>query len=409
MSRSRSSNTSIPRKGKPLPLSSLILVGTIAVVAGVFVFTVLPRLVSSSFEASSKSVKSVLDATTTGAESAFVATHVPTPSPVKAIYMTACVAATPSWRESLEHMIQTTELNSVVIDIKDYSGTISFIDSALQGDDVTGCRVKDMQAFVAELHSNHIYVIGRVTVFQDPYYATRHPDLAIKSHATGGVWKDKSGLPFIDVGAKPYWDHVIDIAKAGYALGFDEINFDYVRYPSDGNLKDMNTTWTVGTSTKAEMVENFFSYLHDHVKDTGMKTSADLFGLTTVAEDDMGIGQVLVNALPYFDYIDPMVYPSHFATGFDGFKSPAAHPYEVIQNSMSNAVVREQKLDVQMGIATSTPSKLRPWLQDFDLLGVPYGAPEVDAQIKATYDVGLTSWLLWDASNKYTPSALKPQ
>ncbi len=266
-----------------------------------------------------------------------------------------------------------------------------------------------MKEYIAELHQNKIYAIGRVTVFQDPYYAKRHPELAVKSKATGGIWKDKHGLPFVDVGAKPYWDHVIDIAKAGYALGFDEINFDYIRYPSDGNMADAKYTWTVGTSTKAVMVKSFFSYLHDHLKDTGMKTSADLFGLTTVSEDDLGIGQVLERALPYFDYVDPMVYPSHFAAGADGFSSPASHPYDIVHYSMLGGLERENVLKASLGIATSTPSKLRPWLQDFDLGGVPYGVPEVQAQMKATYDIGLTSWLLWDAGNKYTTSALRAE
>lgn len=365
----------------------------------------LPHIFKSTYSSASNNISSVVLAATS---TTLAVTHVATPSPVKAIYMTACVASTPSWRESLEKMIGTTELNSVVIDIKDYTGTISFIDPKLQEVSGGGCRVKDMQEFVAELHKNNIYVIGRVTVFQDPTYAKLHPELAVKSKSTGGSWKDNHGLAFIDVGAKPYWDHVIDIANGSYALGFDEINFDYVRYPSDGNLKDMNTTWTVGTSTKAEMVKSFFSYLHNHLESTGMKTSADLFGLVTVAQDDMGIGQVLENALPYFDYVDPMVYPSHFASGADGYKSPAEHPYEIVDYSMASGLKREQALDIQMGIATSTPSKLRPWLQDFNLLGVPYGIAEVQAQIKATYDVGLSSWLIWDASNKYTPGAFLP-
>jgi hypothetical protein len=379
-----------------------------------FAYVGLPFLFSTSYQA--QVVKGDSSGQSqTPKEKPFVVTHVASPDVIKGIYMTACVAGTPSWRERLAQLVKNTELNSIVIDIKDYSGTISFIDPALQGDDVTGCRVKDMREYVDELHQNNVYVIGRVTVFQDPYYAKRHPELAVKSKATGGVWKDKNGLPFIDVGAKPYWDRIVDIAKAGYALGFDEINFDYIRYPSDGNMADAKYTWTIGTSTgstssplsKAEMVKSFFSYLYDHLKDTGMKTSADLFGLTTVAEDDLGIGQVLVNTLPYFDYVDPMVYPSHFAPGADGYKSPAEHPYEIVHYSMLGGLNKENILKTSLGISTSTPSKLRPWLQDFDLLGVPYGVPEVQAQMKATYDIGLTSWLLWDAGNKYTPGALK--
>jgi hypothetical protein len=335
-------------------------------------------------------------------------THLPTPPSLKAIYMTACVAGTPSWRESLEKMINSTELNAIVIDVKDYTGTISFEDPTLQPTPGPGCRVKDMQAFIEELHQNNIYVIGRVTVFQDPFYSKLHPELAIQSKSTGGPWKDPKGLAYIDVGAKPYWDYIVNIAKDSYNIGFDEINFDYVRYPSDGNLKDMNTTWTIGTSTKAEMVKDFFSYLHTELSSTGVVTSADLFGLTTVAEGDLGIGQVLTNALPYFNYVDPMVYPSHFAAGSDGYQNPAAHPYQIIDYSMSGGVAKEQAQEIAEGVSTSTPSKLRPWLQDFDL-GAPYGVPEVQAQIKATYDVGLTSWLVWDAANKYTPGAFLPQ
>jgi hypothetical protein len=370
----------------------------------------LPFLSGTTYDSSQPS--QVIGSTTTSSiekEKPFIVTHVATPEPVKGIYMTACVASTSTWRESMAKMIKDTELNSIVIDIKDYSGTISFIDSSLQGDDATGCRVKDMKEYIGRLHKDNIYVIGRVTVFQDPYYASRHQDLAVKSRSTGGIWKDKHGLPFVDVGAKPYWDHVIDIAQKSYALGFDEINFDYVRYPSDGNMADAKYTWTVGTSTKSVMLKSFFSYLHENLKDSGMKISADLFGLVTVAQDDLGIGQVLVTALPYFDYISPMVYPSHFATGSGGFKNPAENPYGVIHYSMESGVKREQEMNVALGLASTTASKLRPWLQDFDLGGVPYGATEVRAQIKATYDVGLTSWLLWDAGNKYTPSALLPQ
>ncbi len=336
----------------------------------------------------------------------FVATHVETPSAVKAIYITACVAGTPSWRERLKKMIIDTELNSVVVDIKDYSGTVSIVDSNLQANDVSGCRVKDMRDFVADLHKNNIYTIGRITVFQDPYYSKLHPELAVRSKSSGGVWKDHKGLSFIDVGAKPYWDYIVSLSKISYALGFDELNFDYIRYPSDGNMQDTNYTWTASTSSgqimsKPEMLKSFFSYLHDNLKDTGMKMSADLFGMNTTANDDLGIGQVLENTLPYFDFVDPMVYPSHYPPTWNGFKNPAEHPYEVVKLAMQGGVDK-------VNMASSTISKLRPWLQDFNL-GAPYGVAEVRAQIKATYDVGLNSWLMWDAGNKYTPGAFLPE
>lgn len=332
--------------------------------------------------------------------------HQKTPDVVKGIYMTACVASVPKWREDLKKFVETTELNTILIDIKDYSGTISFYDENLQQAEGKGCRVKNLADFIEELHKSGIYVIGRIAVFQDPLATKLHPEWAVKSKSTGGVWKDFKGLSFVDVGARDYWGYIAQLAKDSYALGFDEINFDYVRYPSDGNMKDTNFTFTVGTSTKADMLEGFFSYLHNQLKDTGMKTSVDLFGMTTTAKDDLNIGQVLIRALPYFDYVSPMVYPSHYPATWEGFKNPAEHPYQVIQIAMKSAVEREQEFFIAKGIATSTPSKLRPWLQDFDL-GANYGVPEVQAQMKATYDVGLKSWMFWDAGNKYTRSAFK--
>ena len=336
--------------------------------------------------------------------------HVPTPESLKALYMTACVAGTPSWRESLKNLIEKTELNAVVIDIKDATGTISFSDENLQdsGSVKIGCKVSDLQTYIAELHKKDIYVIGRISVFQDPYYTALRPELAVRSKSTGGIWKDRKGLSFIDVGAKPYWNYIVEIAKSSYELGFDELNFDYVRYPSDGVMEDTNYTWMTGTSTKPEMLESFFKYLKDNLSELGAKLSVDLFGMTTTVESDMNIGQTLEGAFPYFDYVAPMVYPSHYPKTWNGFTNPADHPYEVIKIAMASSLVREMTWRETNNLATSTPSKMRPWLQDFDL-GADYDAAKVRAQIQATYDVGLTSWMLWSAANRYTESALLPK
>ena len=339
-------------------------------------------------------------------------THLETPEPLKALYMTACVAGTPSWRESLKKLIDTTELNAVVIDIKDYTGIVSFPNNFPQTNVSRGCVVSDMREFIQELHEAGIYVIGRISVFQDPSYTQLFPALAVKKKSNGEVWKDYKGLSFIDVGAKPYWDYIIELSREAHALGFDELNYDYVRYPSDGNMQDVLYAWTVGTAstsspqaTKAEMLESFFEYLREKLKDTGAKLSVDLFGMTTTAGNDMNIGQVLELALPYFAYISPMVYPSHYPPTWNGFANPAEHPYEVVKIAMSNAVEREQLWLLSNNLATSTTSKLRPWLQDFNL-GAVYGPDKVRAQIQATYDVGLDSWMLWNAGNKYTKEAL---
>lgn len=337
--------------------------------------------------------------------------HLKTPEPLKAVYMTACYAGTPSLRAKLVKLIEETEINSIIIDIKDYTGTVSH-DLGSSG---TGCKVKDMPEFIESLHQKDIYVIGRVTVFQDPLFTKTHPDLAVKKKSDGSTWKDRKGLAFVDVGARPFWDYIIGIATSSYAMGYDEINFDYIRFPSDGDMKDIYFSHT-GTTTKKDMLRKFFEYLDAKLAGTGIVTSADLFGMTTTNTDDLNIGQVLEYALLNFDYVAPMVYPSHYPPKFNGWPDPNKVPYEIIKFSMGSAVSRVNFLKKEIASSSPTskildrlgPQQLRPWLQDFDY-PVPYTPAMVRTQIQATYDVGLTSWMLWDPSNTYTREALMSQ
>lgn len=355
--------------------------------------------------------------------------HIKTPSAVKAVYMTQCAASTDHFRGHLTSLIDETELNSIIIDIKDYTGTVAFIrrdpsDEKLVGGG--GCRVSDMTELIEDFHGRGIYVIGRITVFQDPYLAGVRPEWAVIRASDGSVWRDNKGLAFIDVGATPYWDWVVDLAKESYDIGFDEINFDYIRYPSDGNMRDIAFPHS-GDRPKADVLESFFSYLHKELEGTGIVTSADIFGMTTTAEGDMNIGQIFERTLPYFDYVAPMVYPSHYPAGFNGYGDPNKYPYNVIYDALASAVVRAVATSTKLTFAgaialpasTSTtqvlyqkssfdPNVVRPWLQDFDY-GGNYGPKEVRAQIQATYDAGLNSWMLWDPANNYTREALKAE
>lgn len=393
------------------------------------IFILAPHFASSTYTSSSQLIDGVVERVLPEQKKPDVV-HIDTPDAVKAIYMSQCVVGTPSFREKLVALIDDTELNSVIIDIKDFTGKISFTtDNEVLAHSVSDdCGARDMKAFIKMLHDKNIYVIGRITVFQDPYYTSIHPEHAVKKASDGSVWKDHKGLSFIDVGARPYWDYVVELAKESYRIGFDEINFDYIRFPSDGNMKDIAFTHSVG-KTKPEALEEFFAYLYEELKDPvdgfdeRMVTSADLFGMTTTNTDDLNIGQVLERALPYFDYIMPMVYPSHYPSGFNNIAKPAAMPYEIIKISMGDGVRRVEAMQASLSsTATSTEMvalreqakkghgninklQLRPWLQDFDL-GATYTPDMVRAQMQATYDVGLTSWALWDAGNTYTKAAL---
>ncbi len=344
--------------------------------------------------------------------SQIVVTHLKTPEPVKAIYMSQCVVGTPTFRDKLIAVADTTEINSIVIDIKDYSGKLGFKTSnpKLIASVSDTCRADDIVAFIDRLHQKNIYVIGRITVFQDPFMSNLRPELAVRKLSDGGVWKDNKGLSFIDVGAKEHWQYIAEISREAYKFGFDELNYDYIRFPSDGNMKDTSYTLSQGKS-KPEALEEFFTYLYDTLKLEGIILSADLFGMTTTNTDDLNIGQVLEKALPHFDYIAPMVYPSHYPKTFNGWPDPNKVPYELIKFVMTSAVTRANAFDHSFG--TTSPQytansykKLRPWLQDFDYGGT-YDIPEVRAQIKATYDAGLTSWMLWAPSNIYTKGALE--
>lgn len=338
---------------------------------------------------------------------------------MKAIYMSACVAATPLLRERLMSMIDETELNTVMIDIKDYSGTISFNTGnpeLAEGEAGEGCRVSDMEELIAQFHEKDIYVIGRVTVFQDPLYSKLHPELAVKKESNRNeIWSDHKGLHFIEVGAKEYWKYVVTLARESYAIGFDEINFDYIRFPSDGDMYDIYYPFSNDTIEsdpdlgKAKVLREFFEYLHGALRNE-MPVSADIFGMTTTNTNDLNIGQILEYTLPYFDYVAPMVYPSHYPGFFLNLGDPNKHVYTVVNHSMSEAV---RRVNV-MKSASSTPVdvrdrlsplQLRPWLQDFDY-GGEYGVFEVQEQIRATYEAGLTSWFLWDPANRYTRGAL---
>lgn len=378
-------------------------------------------------------------------ENIFITTHIQTPEYVKAIYMTQCVVGTPSFREDLVKIAETTEINSIVIDIKDYTGKIGFSteNPILSGSVSQECGAYDMSEFIESLHQKNIYVIGRITVFQDPFYSREYPDLAVKkASATSTIWTDYKGLSFIDAGARPFWDYIVTLSKESFDIGFDELNYDYIRFPSDGNMRDIYYPFSENIIVndpdygKAEVIERFFSYLSSEMRNYIKESkdingniyvnsrpilSADLFGMVTTNTDDLNIGQVLERATPYFDFIAPMTYPSHYPKNFNGWSNPNEHVYDVVKFSIDSAVERLQsttttvKTLTNISLSTTTDLfsnkvysrlKLRPWLQDFDY-GGNYGIEEVKAQIQATYDAGLNSWMLWSPSNIYTIGALE--
>lgn len=320
----------------------------------------------------------------------------------KGIYLTSWTAGGQEMAGIID-LINKTELNTVVIDIKDYTGKVAFdTDIKLVNDlDLEEIRIRDFRGLVQRLHEENIYVIARISVFQDPELAEKRQDLALKNKYTGAIWRDNRGLGWMDPASREVWNYIVLLAQEAADYGVDEVNFDYIRFPSDGNLAVISYPFWDEKTPKHAVVRNFHRYLRSRMRSYPVYLSVDLFGLTLVktAEDDLNIGQLLEDALPYYDYIAPMTYPSHYESGFEGIKKPAEHPYEVISISLRRA--KEHYGDEVTG-------KIRPWLQNFDV-GAIYTPEMIQKQKQAVYDEGAYGWVLWNSLNRYTDEALEKE
>lgn len=321
----------------------------------------------------------------------------PSPRVAKGVYLTAYSAGSKKKVDEIIDLINRTELNAVVIDIKDYSGKVLYDSDILLVNELNleEDRMGDVRALTQRLHDHDIYTIARQTVFQDPILAEKKPEWSIK-HTSGGIWRDKSGLAWVDPTRKDVWDYNIDIAKEAIRLGFDEINFDYVRFPSDGNLRTV--VYTTGNKKRYEVMREFYTYLNDALDDEPAWISLDFFGFVMErgGEDDLQIGQRLEDAVDVVDYISPMMYPSHYPPRHLGLDNPAAFPALVIDHGMKKGVPRFDGKRAQV----------RPWLQAFNL-GAVYDGAKIRAQIDMVEKYSNAGWLLWNPANVYSAAGLK--
>jgi hypothetical protein len=312
----------------------------------------------------------------------------------RAIYITSWTAGINRFQVLLD-MLTRSHLNAMVIDIKDSTGKVGY-DSKVPLVAQTGAyekRIRDLDGVLKQCRDKKIYTIARIAVFQDPNLAKARTDLAVGVGGKG-VWKDRKGLAWVDPASKEVWDYNLAIAKEAAAKGFDEIQFDYVRFPTDGKLKTMTYPIYKRDVPKHEIIRRFFEYVDQQMKPVDVLTSADIFGLTTMVEDDMNIGQRIQDVADYVDFICPMIYPSHYPKGHLGLKNPAEHPYRVIYDASMRGMKRLE----------GKRAKMRPWLQDFKL-GAAYDKKMILDQIQAARDAGVSGFAIWNARNVYTESA----
>lgn len=386
-------------KSRISSLHHLVFIGGVLIFG--FIFLVLPWFSGDLVYSNGEIVADVSSTSPTSLTPPPPPLHIKTPTPVRAIYMSSWVAATPSIRAKLMALIDETEVNAVVIDVKDYTGHLSFLprNETLLAYGSGESRIRDIDEFIRELHGKGVYVIARVAVFQDNYLARKRLDLAVKFASTGALWTDNKKIAWVDMKSKEVWDYNFLIAKEAADRGFDEINFDYIRFPSDGKISDASYPfYRKGEQSKQDAIKEFYEYLGSRKGELGVPISGDLFGMVLTETNDLNIGQILENGLASFDYVAPMIYPSHYGNGFNGWKNPATMPYELVSYVMASGTERAIA-------ASSSPQKLRPWLQDFDM-GATYDAAMVRKQKQALYDLGLDSWMMWDPANTYTRGAL---
>ncbi len=323
---------------------------------------------------------------------------------VKGIYVTAHSAGGARLPKLLS-LLDKTDLNSMVIDIKDDNGYLTYpTDNAeLLKLGTAKKYIKDIPSLMSQLKEHDVYPIARIVVFKDTVLAEKHHELSYV-RPDGTLWKNGKGDAFVNPYSKEVWDYNIAVAKEAAKLGFKEIQFDYVRFPEGFEKKADTLKYEKTDISRVDAVAGFVKYAREQLAPLNVRVSVDIFGYAASVPAAEGIGQDFVKISKYVDVISPMVYPSHYSTGWFGASNPDTSPYQVIKGSM---VDTHKKLDP---IGSYKPV-IRPWIQDFTAswLGkghyIKYGKTEVEAQIKALHDTGVEEYLLWNAGNSYTESA----
>jgi len=324
------------------------------------------------------------------------------PEHVRGLYLNAWASGSTRRVDALLELAAETEINTFVLDIKDATGYLSHRSDVPLAQEIGANderRIRDLRGLLEKLHAADIYPVARIVIVKDPLLAAAHPELAVQDTA-GGPWVDGKGIIWLNPYDTAVWDYHLDIAREVVGMGFPEIQWDYVRFP-DAPRSQLARAHFPGAEgrPKAQAIRELLAYTRDELGD-GVEVTADVFGVTTSAAGDVGIGQVWEEFIDVVDVALPMVYPSHYWQGSFGMDAPNAYPYEIVKAALEDAVRRSEEVE-GAGIT-------RPWLQDFTLGKPTYGAPEVRAQIQATYDAGLTEWILWNPGSRYTPEALEP-
>jgi hypothetical protein len=316
----------------------------------------------------------------------------PLPDEIRGVHVTMALASLDG--KLAEYLALTANgLNALELDVKDENGEVAFTRPKVSlADKVGAARTYYNPVRAAKAaHARGLYLIGRIVVFEDPILARMRPGLAIR-RADGSVWTTSSGLGWANPYDERVWRYNVDVAEAAVEAGFDEIMFDYVRFPTDGDVS--NAVFPRRRrEARAKTISRFLEYARGRLESRGVRISAAVFGLS--ATRDMGIGQKPRQFALHLDSIYPMVYPSHYGSGQYGLLDPNAVPGITVARSLR---------DFRRALRGRT-TLLVPWLQDFSL-GREYTIADVQAQIQSARDLGSKGFLLWNPAGVYNATAL---
>lgn len=321
---------------------------------------------------------------------------------VKGIYVTGPVAGSKEKMSELVHLVESTKLNAMVIDIKNDSGEITYKMDYDKAKNIGAVKnyIPDMKSFIADLKEKNIYLIARIVVFKDPILAEEIASYSIKNK-DGTTFRDNQGLAWLNPYNREVWKYVLNIAANAADLGFDEIQFDYIRFPTASGMENVTFGAEENLLSKQDIITQFTQCASNFLKKRGVKVSADVFGGIISSELDSSlIGQDYNEMSSCLDCISPMIYPSQFANGCYGVTNPDASPYEIVYRTLADSKEKLGNNDVVV----------RPWLQDFTATWIKnhetYDEEKIKAQIEAVYASGYEEWILWNASNHYTEEGI---
>lgn len=358
---------------------------------------------------------------------------------VKGIFVTGPMAGTENM-DNLIALVEETELNAIVMDIKNDEGRVVYDMQIREVQDTgAGIRyVRDMEGLTKKCKDKNIYMIARIVAFKDPYLEKVNPQWCVHN-ADGSIFRDKDGLAWLNPYNREVWDYLLSIAEEALRIGFDEIQFDYLRFSTDSGMDTVDFGEEGTEMDREEIITEFVKYASSRIHEIGGLISADVYGVVIDSERDQKIvGQNYMELSQYLDYISPMVYPSHYGAYNYNIPVPDAEPYLTVLTAMRQSrralaglpteipsVSTETEDDTENNVWVNVyadeellsvapmeniTAGVRPWLQDFTATWVsghiPYEAEQIRAQIQAVYDAGYEEWILWNASNRYTEDGL---